>query len=252
MNEFDTWNRSLKMCFLCIVFVNDWEYEGRASQAQIHQPHFHSLEKEDGCTRTQTRTHTHTHTHILTQAPRWGLSPLQPSQTTGEVELSDAAIRTTLSGRANKNEYFSPEISMGTYGGGLAHLQAHTHPHTHIDRYTIYHGCQDYSPPNHRCHNYHISITAQAMPTVMLIELLYMVYNISINMHQQEQPWCVADGFSFVKIGASKLGHLPGKDTVGRAEVISHMQPKFPPPLYLPQTKSTHLAQSPLRALQHF
>lgn len=68
------------------------------------------------------------------------------------------------------------------------------------------------------------------MPTVMLIELLYMVYNISINMHQQEQPWCVADGFSFVKIGASKLGHLPGKDTVGRAEVISHMQPKFLPP----------------------
>lgn len=41
------------------------------------------------------------------------------------MELSDAAIRSTVSGRANKKDYFSPEISVGTYRG-LAHLQTHT------------------------------------------------------------------------------------------------------------------------------
>lgn len=90
----------------------------------------------------------------------------------GEAEPSDAAITTTLSGQANKNEYFSQEISMGTYGGGLAHLQAQT--------YTTDTGCQNPSPPNHRCHNYHISITVQMLPTVMLIDLLYKVYNSSM------------------------------------------------------------------------
>lgn len=95
----------------------------------------------------------------------------------GEAEPSDAAITTTLSGQANKNEYFSQEISMGTYGGGLAHLQAPTHTHTH--RYTTHTGCQNPSPPDHRCHDYHISITAPTLPTVMLIDLLYEVYNIS-------------------------------------------------------------------------
>lgn len=52
-------------------------------------------------------------------------------------------LRATESGRANKDASFSPEISAGTYGGGLAHLQtrrqgtgggradARTHIHTH-------------------------------------------------------------------------------------------------------------------------
>lgn len=50
----------------------------------------------------------------------------------GEAEPSDAAITTTLSGQANKNEYFSQEISMGTYGGGLAHLQAQAYTDTQL------------------------------------------------------------------------------------------------------------------------
>lgn len=165
MNEFDrltTRTTPWKCVFLCAVFVNEWESEGRASQAQIYQP---TPER-----RMDIHAHTHTHKHLHTHTYTGILFPdevcLRCSQARreGEVELSDAAIRTTLSGRANKNEYFSPEISMGTYGGGLAHLQAHTHTHAdiqiHIDRYTAYHGCQNYSPPNHRCHNYHISITA--------------------------------------------------------------------------------------------
>lgn len=57
---------------------------------------------------------------------------LYVSQIRGEAqaEPSDAAITTTLSGQANKNEYFSQEISVGTYGGGLAHLQAQTYTDT--------------------------------------------------------------------------------------------------------------------------
>lgn len=50
------------------------------------------------------------------------------------MELSDAAIRTTLSGQANQNKYFSPEFSVGTYGGGLAHRQhTYKHPCTQTD-----------------------------------------------------------------------------------------------------------------------
>lgn len=49
----------------------------------------------------------------------------------GEAEPSDAAITTTLSGQENKNEYFSQEISVGTYGGGLAHLPAQAHAQIH-------------------------------------------------------------------------------------------------------------------------
>lgn len=52
-----------------------------------------------------------------------------------EVELTDAAIRTTLSGQANKNEYFNLENSVDTYGGGLAHLQKHTQTDRQTDSY---------------------------------------------------------------------------------------------------------------------
>ena len=88
--------------------------------------------QEDGCTHT-TRTHT-THTHILTQAScsqmRFLSAAAAKARREGEVELSDAAIRTTQSGRANKNEYFSPEISMGTYGGGGGGAGTPTDTHT--------------------------------------------------------------------------------------------------------------------------
>lgn len=75
---------------------------------------------------------------------------------------------------------------MGTYGGGgLAHLGTGTHKRTrmHSQRYTTHSGCQNFSPPSHRCHNSHISITAQKLPTGMLIDLSYEVYKITINMY---------------------------------------------------------------------
>lgn len=43
----------------------------------------------------------------------------------------------------------------------------------------------------------------------MLIELLYKVYNISINMHQQEQSSHITAGFSFVKIGTTRIQAWP-------------------------------------------
>lgn len=151
------WRPPLENVFLCAVFVNEWESERRVSQAQIYQP------QKGGQIHTRTHTHLHTHTYTGILFPDEVCLCCSQARREGEVELFDAAIRTTLSGQANKNEYFSPEISMGTYGGGLAHLQVHAHTHTdihiHKDRYTAYHGCQNYSPPNHRCHNYHISIT---------------------------------------------------------------------------------------------
>lgn len=104
----------------------------------------------------------------------------------GEEGPCDAAITATLSGQANKNEYFSQEISVGTYGGGLAPLGTHTQRNL-AHGYITHTGCQNFSPPYHRCHNYHISITAQALPSALLIDLLYEVYNISINMdHSME------------------------------------------------------------------
>lgn len=61
----------------------------------------------------------------------------------------------------------------------------HTYRHRHTHKYTTHTGCQNSSPPNHRCNNYHISITVQMLPTVMLIDLLYKVYNISINVNNR-------------------------------------------------------------------
>lgn len=89
--------------------------------------------KEDGCAHTPTLAHTGS---LL---PDEVCLCCRQARREGEVELSDAAIRTTLSGRANKNEYFSPEISTGTYGGGLAHLQTRTHAcrNTHTQRHSL-------------------------------------------------------------------------------------------------------------------
>lgn len=90
--------------------------------------HLKTPEKRTG---VQIHAHTHTRTYRDILLPDEVYLCCSQARREGEVELSDAAIRTTLSGLANKNEYFSPEISMGTYGGGLAHLQAHTHTHIH-------------------------------------------------------------------------------------------------------------------------
>lgn len=155
MNEFDRLvmrSAPRKGGFVCNVCK--WVSKWRKSKPSTH------LKTPEKRTGVQIHTHTHTRTYRDILLPDEVYLCCSQARREGEVELSDAAIRTTLSGRANKNEYFSPEISMGTYGGGLAHLQAHTHTHTYIDEYTAYHGCQNYSPPNHRCHNYHISIAA--------------------------------------------------------------------------------------------
>lgn len=111
----DDMKRSLKMCF-CASWVWKW---GRVSQTQISQ---HPSLVRRTIYKVYACTHQQTHTYPGSQM-RFCLCCSQ-ARREGEVELSDAAIRTTLSGRANKNEYFSLEISTGTYDGGLAHLQA--------------------------------------------------------------------------------------------------------------------------------
>lgn len=82
------------------------------------------------------------------------------------------------------------------------------------------------------------------MPTVMLIELLYKVYNIRINMHQREQPYYVAAGFSFVKIGAMSNQVWPPARKQhswwSKGRTASPMQPKFlllALPFSFPQTE---------------
>ncbi len=95
----------LEKMLSCIVFVNEWEKWGKSKPTTNLPTLVSLLGKEDGCTsvHTQTQTHTHTHTHTYTGIllPNEVCLRCSQARREGEVELSDAAIRTTLSGRAN-------------------------------------------------------------------------------------------------------------------------------------------------------
>lgn len=77
LNEWIWLNRSLKMCLLCSIW--EWVRKWEKSEPNTNLPKLVPLpRKKDGCTNTHTYTYLHRH-----PAPRWGLSPLQPSQTRG-------------------------------------------------------------------------------------------------------------------------------------------------------------------------
>lgn len=101
-------------------------------------------------------------------------------------------LRATVSGRGNKDARFSPEISVGTYGGGLAHLQTSRqgmwegggrHTHTH-ESPRLPESLTSQSQMPQLSHQYR-GVKRRQLPRSP--KLLCALYNVRINMHQEGQ-----------------------------------------------------------------